>query len=110
MPSPIFNQSSSLQVPVLVKGPCTVTLEVSLRSPMVKIDNSVRARGFQTGAGPFGNQISSLVDPRREGMEYQSTGRGDATGPFARRFESGVPAFEFATSLGESATSWLGAV
>jgi hypothetical protein len=31
---------AGFQVPVLVKGPCTVTLEVSLRSPMVKIDNS----------------------------------------------------------------------
>ena len=31
---------AGFQVPVLVQGPCTVTLEVSLRSPMVKIDNS----------------------------------------------------------------------
>jgi len=31
---------AGFQVPVLVKGPCTVTLEVSLRSPMVTIDNS----------------------------------------------------------------------
>jgi hypothetical protein len=31
---------AGFQGPVLVKGPCTVTLEVSLRSPMVKIDNS----------------------------------------------------------------------
>ena len=31
---------AGFQVPVLVKGPCTVTLEVSLRSPMAKIDNS----------------------------------------------------------------------
>jgi hypothetical protein len=31
---------AGFQVPVLVKGPCTVTLEVSLRSPMVIIDNS----------------------------------------------------------------------
>ena len=31
---------AGFQVPVLVKGPCTVTLEVSLRSPMVKIDHS----------------------------------------------------------------------
>jgi hypothetical protein len=31
---------AGFQVPVLVKGPCTVTLEVSLRSPMLKIDNS----------------------------------------------------------------------
>ena len=31
---------AGFQVPVLVKGPCTVTLKVSLRSPMVKIDNS----------------------------------------------------------------------
>ena len=32
---------AGFQVPVLVKGSCTVTLEVSLRSPMVKIDNSL---------------------------------------------------------------------
>ena len=31
---------AGFQVPVLVKGPCTVTLEVSLRSPMVRIDHS----------------------------------------------------------------------
>ena len=31
---------AGFQVPVIVQGPCTVTLEVSLRSPMVKIDNS----------------------------------------------------------------------
>ena len=34
------NLDAGFQVPVLVKGPCTVTLKVSLRSPMVKIDNS----------------------------------------------------------------------
>jgi hypothetical protein len=31
---------AGFQVPVLVKGPCTVTLEVSLHSPMLKIDSS----------------------------------------------------------------------
>ena len=35
---------AGFQVPVLVKGPCTVTLEVSLRSPMVKIDSSSLGR------------------------------------------------------------------
>jgi hypothetical protein len=36
-----FNElDAGFQVPVLVKGPCTVTLEVSLRSAMMKIDNS----------------------------------------------------------------------
>jgi hypothetical protein len=31
---------AGFQVPILVKSSCTVTLEVSLRSPMLKIDNS----------------------------------------------------------------------
>ena len=51
---------AGFQVPVLVKGPCTVTLEVSLRSPMVK-STTVPIRNRPNSENESGTLVTSMV-------------------------------------------------